>query len=194
VFYFLSFCFCVFHLLCLCAFICISLCRYLCLCPYVHLALSPGSARTVLQLKAPGECHCCCHVCDAAISGYQGRPSPWGNDAFPLCFKFPLFPKKNSDSVENFPNCAFSPLLSIDSMGLHRVENPSHSDRAVSLHVYSPPFDKCNLFDVRTGQKRSTRMTFWSRDGKLELSEPVSLAYSVLVSVHVRFAKLYRRR
>lgn len=59
-----------------------------------------------------------------------------------------------------------------DSMGLHRVENPSHSDRAVSLHVYSPPFDTCNLFDVRTGQKRSTRMTFWSRDGKLELSEP----------------------
>ena len=24
----------------------------------------------------------------------QGLPSPWGNDAFPPCFRFPLFPKK----------------------------------------------------------------------------------------------------
>jgi len=36
-----------------------------------------------------------------------------------------------------------------DELGLHRVENPSHSSKAVSLHLYSPPFKSCqvrNLF------------------------------------------------
>lgn len=79
-----------------------------------------------------------------------------------------------------------SSLLSVDSMGVHRVENPSHSDRAISLHLYSPPFESCNLFDVRTGHKRPARMTFWSRNGQLQLSDPVSLAYFVKVSMHVR--------
>jgi cysteine dioxygenase len=59
-----------------------------------------------------------------------------------------------------------------DSMGLHRVENPSHSDRTISLHLYTPPFGTCNLFDFRTGQKRLAHMTYWSRNGKLELSVP----------------------
>ena len=40
-----------------------------------------------------------------------------------------------------------------DELGLHRVENPRHSNRAVSLHLYSPPFQSCqvnlDLKDVR---------------------------------------------
>lgn len=32
-----------------------------------------------------------------------------------------------------------------DELGLHRVENPSHSNRAVSLHLYSPPFKSCQV-------------------------------------------------
>ncbi|VDM54003.1 unnamed protein product [Angiostrongylus costaricensis] len=34
-----------------------------------------------------------------------------------------------------------------DKLGLHRIENPSHSDGAVSLHLYIPPYDACNAFD-----------------------------------------------
>ena len=38
----------------------------------------------------------------------QGRPSPWGHDASPLCFRFPLILQTFSDSVENFQNFTFS--------------------------------------------------------------------------------------
>lgn len=43
----------------------------------------------------------------------------------------------------------FSQLL--DSLGLHRVENRSHTVPAVSLHLYVPPFDRCHVFDESTG-------------------------------------------
>ena len=39
-----------------------------------------------------------------------------------------------------------------DSLGLHRVENRSHTVPAVSLHLYTPPFDKCHVFDQKTGK------------------------------------------
>jgi len=53
-----------------------------------------------------------------------------------------------------------------DSLGLHRVENPSHTDPAVSLHLYCPPFDTCHMFDQRTGKKTSVKITFWSKFGE----------------------------
>lgn len=53
-----------------------------------------------------------------------------------------------------------------DSLGLHRVENPSHSRTAVSLHLYSPPFESVLLFDQRTGHKTRGKVTFWSKYGE----------------------------
>ncbi|XP_011680172.1 cysteine dioxygenase type 1 [Strongylocentrotus purpuratus] len=53
-----------------------------------------------------------------------------------------------------------------DSKGLHRVENPSHSDRAASLHLYSPPFQSCQCFDQRTGKSNTSMVTFWSKYGE----------------------------
>jgi cysteine dioxygenase len=53
-----------------------------------------------------------------------------------------------------------------DSMGLHRVENPSHADKTVSLHLYCPPFDSCQIFDQRTGTRSEAKVTFWSKYGK----------------------------
>lgn len=52
-----------------------------------------------------------------------------------------------------------------DSIGLHRVENVSHTDTAASLHVYIPAFDMCQSFDQRTGHKRKCQVTFWSKYG-----------------------------
>ncbi|KAF6123584.1 cysteine dioxygenase type 1 [Phyllostomus discolor] len=52
-----------------------------------------------------------------------------------------------------------------DSIGLHRVENISHTEPAVSLHLYSPPFDSCHAFDQRTGHKNKVTMTFYSKFG-----------------------------
>ncbi|MFI5205443.1 MAG: hypothetical protein ACHQVK_00735 [Candidatus Paceibacterales bacterium] len=53
-----------------------------------------------------------------------------------------------------------------DTMGLHRMENPSHTDGTVTLHLYVPPFDSCATFDQRTGKKRMCRVTFWSKYGE----------------------------
>mmetsp|Transcript_48685 Transcript_48685/g.87428 ORF Transcript_48685/g.87428 Transcript_48685/m.87428 type:complete len:632 (+) Transcript_48685:16-1911(+) len=33
-----------------------------------------------------------------------------------------------------------------DALGLHQIENPSDSEVAVSLHIYSPPFQECQIF------------------------------------------------
>lgn len=52
-----------------------------------------------------------------------------------------------------------------DSIGLHRVENVSHTECAVSLHLYSPPFQTCQTFDQRTGHRNAVKMTFWSKYG-----------------------------
>lgn len=53
-----------------------------------------------------------------------------------------------------------------DSLGLHRVENSSYSNRAVSLHLYSPPFNACSVFNEKTGHKSISKVTFWSKFGK----------------------------
>ncbi|XP_051524524.1 cysteine dioxygenase type 1-like [Myxocyprinus asiaticus] len=53
-----------------------------------------------------------------------------------------------------------------DSIGLHRVENVSHTECAVSLHLYSPPFQTCQTFDQRTGHHDTVKMTFWSKFGE----------------------------
>ena len=57
-------------------------------------------------------------------------------------------------------------FLYVDSIGLHRVENVSHSDTAASLHVYIPAFDMCQSFDQRTGHKRKCQVTFCSKYGQ----------------------------
>jgi len=53
-----------------------------------------------------------------------------------------------------------------DNIGLHRIENHSHSDKAVTLHLYSPPFQECQCYDERTGRSTTAKMTFWSKFGK----------------------------
>lgn len=53
-----------------------------------------------------------------------------------------------------------------DNIGLHRVENPSTVDTAVSLHLYSPPYSKCNIFNKETGQRSPIKVTFWSKYGE----------------------------
>ncbi|KAH7721334.1 cysteine dioxygenase [Aphelenchoides avenae] len=47
-----------------------------------------------------------------------------------------------------------------DKLGLHRMENPSNSDNTVTLHMYFPPFDHCQVFDERTGHADTRPMTF----------------------------------
>ena len=53
-----------------------------------------------------------------------------------------------------------------DEIGLHRVENSSHSEPAVSLHLYSPPFSSCQSFDERSGTRNVCRVVFHSKCGR----------------------------
>ncbi|XP_042738812.1 cysteine dioxygenase type 1 isoform X2 [Lagopus leucura] len=69
---------------------------------------------------------------------------------------------KKSERVLRENQCAYIN----DTIGLHRVENISHTETAVSLHLYSPPFDSCNTFDQRTGHKHKVKMTFYSQFGE----------------------------
>lgn len=53
-----------------------------------------------------------------------------------------------------------------DTIGLHRIENNSHTRSAVSLHLYSPPFDMCHSFDERTGKVIPCHVRYWSKYGE----------------------------
>ncbi|KAL4660869.1 cysteine dioxygenase type 1, partial [Arapaima gigas] len=70
--------------------------------------------------------------------------------------------KPKSQRVLQENQCAYIS----DSIGLHRVENVSHTERAASLHLYSPPFQRCQTFDQRTGHQNLVKMTFWSKFGE----------------------------
>ena len=54
-----------------------------------------------------------------------------------------------------------------DDIGLHQVENPSHVEGTVSLHMYWPPFDECSVFDSNTGKEGRGKMQIWSKNGQL---------------------------
>lgn len=70
--------------------------------------------------------------------------------------------QKRSEAVCHKNECGYIS----DSIGLHRIENNSHSNKAVSLHLYSPPFSECRCFDQRTSHPTTAKMTFWSKYGK----------------------------
>ena len=53
-----------------------------------------------------------------------------------------------------------------DAMGLHRMENPSHTEGTVTLHLYTPPFRTCQTFDEASGHKGVAKMVFDTEYGK----------------------------
>lgn len=54
----------------------------------------------------------------------------------------------------NLPSVAFSH----DDIGLHRIRNPCTEEGAVSLHIYSPPFVKCQVFPPTGSAPRTASM------------------------------------
>jgi len=49
---------------------------------------------------------------------------------------------------------------------IHSVANPSRVP-AVSLHLYSHPYDQCDIYDLENNQKRRVRLRYDSIDGKV---------------------------
>jgi len=52
-----------------------------------------------------------------------------------------------------------------DTLGLHRVENASHVDSAVSLHLYCPPYNSCSVFNQKTGKQSKCYVQFYTEYG-----------------------------
>ena len=50
-------------------------------------------------------------------------------------------------------------------MGLHRVENPSLTDKLATLHFYWPPIKDCLVFDEDTSKARRVKMVWTSVRG-----------------------------
>eukprot|EP00037_Helgoeca_nana_P037974 m.18433 g.18433 ORF g.18433 m.18433 type:complete len:201 (+) comp9653_c0_seq1:72-674(+) len=68
--------------------------------------------------------------------------------------------------------CKVSPLETngtcyiSDEVGLHRISNQSHTVPAISLHLYSPPYETCKSYCELSGEARcSAKMTFYSKEG-----------------------------
>lgn len=97
--------------------------------------------------------HCFLKVLDGRLKETQ---FPWPSESEP---EKPIEPKGSRFYETNEVNYIN------DSIGLHRVENVSHTDTAASLHVYIPAFDVCRSFDQRTGHKRECKVTFCSKYG-----------------------------
>lgn len=61
-----------------------------------------------------------------------------------------------------------------DDIGLHRISNPSRSEYAVSLHLYTPPHAHhrgMNIFDERTGkQVHVNGAVYFSERGEVKRS------------------------
>lgn len=81
--------------------------------------------------------------------------------------------------IETYEEFDGNPVPFTDSLGLHRVENPSYSDTAVSLHLYCPPFEECSVFNQRTGHRSKAKVTFWSKFG----NKPVRLVF--ITTTHI---------
>ncbi|KAJ8305167.1 hypothetical protein KUTeg_017279 [Tegillarca granosa] len=75
---------------------------------------------------------------------------------------------KAREELFDWPNSSEgeTEMTKLYEKGLHRVENPSHSEKLVTLHLYSPPFQECKTFDQKTGKCNISKTTFWSEFGK----------------------------
>ena len=86
--------------------------------------------------------------------------------------------------LTHFPSTSVQLMIArypTDNDCLHRMENPSQSDSAVSLHLYVPPYDTCKSFDERTGFCISVGMPFWSEYGqRIQVSAATYLPPSYL--------------
>jgi len=52
-----------------------------------------------------------------------------------------------------------------DNLGLHKVD--SMNSRAVTLHLYIPPYEQCKCYEEETGKHKLGFVTFYSENGEL---------------------------
>ena len=73
--------------------------------------------------------------------------------------------KRNDDELSKIKDDVYkeSEIIYIaDWMGLHQVGNPSKDEYAVTLHLYSPPFDSCKVWldEKKVGKTIQSKITY----------------------------------
>ena len=60
------------------------------------------------------------------------------------------------------------PMAVDDDEPIHRVVNCQHGDqRALSLHIYSRPFDTCEIYSLEDHTYKDIQLSYWSEYGTL---------------------------
>lgn len=60
------------------------------------------------------------------------------------------------------------PMVVDEDEPVHQIVNcPDHGQRALSVHIYSRPFDTCEIYCLETGTYRDIKLSYWSEYGKL---------------------------
>ncbi|KAF0693944.1 hypothetical protein As57867_015086, partial [Aphanomyces stellatus] len=56
-----------------------------------------------------------------------------------------------------------------DSLGLHKIGNPSREVDAITLHLYAPPYSKCKLWHdpADAGNATAATASFYSEYGRI---------------------------
>ncbi|CAF0839330.1 unnamed protein product [Rotaria sordida] len=87
-------------------------------------------------------------------------------------YAWPTFEKTESMHIFNRVELTEGQVTYInDSIGLHRIENPSHTEKVITLHLYIPPFDHCNIFNEHTSCMNEIKMIFHSIREQLTRNE-----------------------
>ncbi|MDX2034943.1 MAG: cysteine dioxygenase family protein [Blastocatellia bacterium] len=82
--------------------------------------------------------------------------------------------------------CAGGAVLTADKLQtIHRLFNLSEAtERAVSIHIYSRPFDSCVAFDMEKNQCYRRQLAYFSRHGEVvpkpEMADPPALTQITL--------------
>lgn len=60
-----------------------------------------------------------------------------------------------------------APLGVDDDEPVHRIVNcPSHAARAISVHIYSRPYDTCEVYCPEKGTYKVIQLSYWTEYGK----------------------------
>mmetsp|Transcript_9581 Transcript_9581/g.14027 ORF Transcript_9581/g.14027 Transcript_9581/m.14027 type:complete len:222 (+) Transcript_9581:75-740(+) len=100
------------------------------------LCWNPGKESPIHDHPCDG---CWMHVCEGSVKEVQYAKDE-GTDSL-KCTADKVFTEGENAYIDDF-------------IGYHKVGNPSSSQRAVTLHLYSPPIEKCNIwFDPSNASK-----------------------------------------
>lgn len=145
---------------------------------------------------SPAHCHSNAHCLMKVLAGeLEETLYEWPQGAHPMQIddehgkvasdpdtRAPRHAKDSADGIPQTPNISEEMVVKrrtrlgrdqvtyiSDALGVHRIGNPSDTEVAVSLHLYTPPWASkygCQIFDERTGKAhRVNQCGFYSIDG-----------------------------